>query len=390
MDDRVRLTVNGEEVQAYGSYQVTSSVFQQPAAFSMSLGHSGVLRDLIRRYPPASEFSLFVGERKIQGGYTDGFRARNSALNIEGRDITSRLYDSFVDSEQSFANKSYLDLLRDVLAKVSLGDRKVTGGNETNRKAISGSRTVAAKVDSLDLFNVVTQEQYTLTSGSNRRTVQNTIKATLGQRWFDFLQREFKKAGIFMWADVEGGFRLARPSAEGLAPSYRIARYEGVSSILRYNVPNNIAQRYTRAVVYGRAGGRKFGRRRIRGEFVDPEMAAIFGGTDLRSITYHDPDVDSIGAAEFVARRHIADANRQARPVHYTLAGHTTPGLNGEARVVWTPDTVVEVDDDLAGVRGRYYVSEVTFNRGPQTTTDLVLLRPEDLVFGEDFKRVAA
>ena len=392
--DIVRLVLGDEEVKAYGSYQVTSSVFQQPAAFTMKFGWSDVMRNLLKRYPPNTEFSLFIGERRIGGGWIDDPHAKGgqsgSELNISGRDIMSRVYDSFVDAEQSFANKTYLDLLREVLNKVGLADRDILPTNEANRKAISGGRTTGVK-ENFTTFVTVEEDVFTYTK--NKKTVYNSIKATRGQRWFDFLQTELKKVGLFMWADSLGGFVIARPNGDQ-QPLYRIVRFRGdsrdVSGIKEYDFHNNIAHRYTKAVVYGRAGGRKFGRKKLRGEYVDAEMSALLGGDDGKQIVYHEPDVDSVKAAEFVARWQIAEANRTSWTLSYTVAGHTTVGMNGEFPVVWTPDTVVEVDDDEIGIQGRFYISEVTFNRGPQTTTDLTLMRPQDLVFGEDAKKATA
>ena len=48
---------------------------------------------------------------------------------------------------------------------------------------------------------------------------------------------------------------------------------------------------------------------------------------------------------------------------------------------MWAPDTVVAVDDGEYGIQGNYYIERVVFRRGPETTTELTLQRPEDLVF---------
>ena len=50
-------------------------------------------------------------------------------------------------------------------------------------------------------------------------------------------------------------------------------------------------------------------------------------------------------------------------------------------RAVWTPNTVVDVQDEEFGLFGPWYLSSVTMRRGPETTTELTLMRPEDCVF---------
>jgi len=56
---------------------------------------------------------------------------------------------------------------------------------------------------------------------------------------------------------------------------------------------------------------------------------------------------------------------------HYTVVGHL------QDDVAWTVDTVVDVDDDIAGLKERMYVLARTFHKSRQsgTTTDLELVR---------------
>lgn len=392
--DRVRLVLDGEEVAIYGSYQVKASVFQQPAAFSLHLGWSKVARELVEKYPEHTPFELYVGDRKVQVGWTDGIEPSSdkngSDIQIEGRDSLAPVFDGYITAERSFANKSYLELTLEALDAVGLGDRTVIAGNEANRKAISGGRIRETGGGTAQLFNVITETQYEVTFGSTKKIVLHTLKAKLGTRWFEFLQTELKKVGLFLWAGVDGSFILARPTADQ-SPVARLVRRRGttrdVSNVLHARWRRNIVSRYTKAVVYGRGGGGKFGRRKLKGEYVDPDMAAILGGEDVKQIVYHEENVVSVKAANFVARRKIAETNRASVTLEYKVSGHTTRGLNGEERVVWTPDTVIDVDDDEFGIKGPYYLSDVSYDRSPQTTTTLTLMRPQDLVFGEDPKK---
>jgi prophage tail gpP-like protein len=393
LEDSVRLTLGGDAVKIYGRYEVASSVFEQPAAFSMKLGSTGTARELAKRYPPHTPFALQIAGRTIQTGRLDGCTLSTSGggtdIALRGRDALAPLYDAFIASERSFSNTSYLELLKDVLKLIGLSDVQVKPDNIANRKAISGAKTITAKPLNQDQFNVITNEQYTLTSGGTGKTVINTLKAKLGERWHQFLESELKKAGLFLWAGADGALRIARPTADQ-APLYRIIHRRGTnrdtSNVISAELRNDVAQRYTRAVVYGRGGGRKFGRTKIRAELVDPEISKLLGGVDRKEIVYHESECDSVKAAEFMARRRIAEANRNGWELVYTVSGHTVPGLQS-GRLVWTPDTVVDVEDDELGVNGPYYIASVTFERGPETTTKLSLMRPQDLVFGTDIKK---
>lgn len=410
-DDVVRLRMNGEDVAIYGSYAVAASVFTQPAAFSMQLGWDLTAAELAARFPPRTPFELVVAGTVVQSGWTDSadlsVDASGTKVEIRGRDSLAPLYDGYIDADQNFAEKSYLELTIAALDKVGLGDRSVIASNEANRKAITGGKTVRipgealvkeAVLDTDKPVEVFMRNGQPVIIGGSERIVRNTIKATVGGRWLEFLQKEFKKAGLFLWAAVDGSFVLARPNGNQ-PPLYKVIHKRGtqraLSNVISGRLRNDIVTRYTRAVVYGRAGGGKHGRRKVKGIYVDEEMSRLMGHFDdippetVKQIIYHDEDVDSIKSAEFTARRNIAEFNRSAWSLEYTVSGHTTQHIGSGERLVWAPDTVVEVDDDQLGVHGNYYLSEVSFERSPHTTTKLKLMRPEDLVFGEDPKKAA-
>jgi prophage tail gpP-like protein len=96
-----------------------------------------------------------------------------------------------------------------------------------------------------------------------------------------------------------------------------------------------------------------------------------------------DVNVSTDEQAEFFARRKLAESRRTGWQLTYTVAGHSTRAIGGLGRAVWTPDTVVEVEDDEFGLRDLFYIEAVDFRR-PPTTTTLTLMRTGDLVFGSD------
>jgi prophage tail gpP-like protein len=114
-------------------------------------------------------------------------------------------------------------------------------------------------------------------------------------------------------------------------------------------------------------------------------MSALFKGEDFQPLHVHDTHAKTEQQAAAMARRKIAEANRNGWQLNYTLAGHTAPSLigGGDSRAVWTPDTMVEVDDDELGIRGLFYIESVTHTRGPHTESTVHLMRPEDLIFAD-------
>jgi prophage tail gpP-like protein len=213
---------------------------------------------------------------------------------------------------------------------------------------------------------------------ATKRVVYQTLKAKLGTRRYEFLKTQLERAGLFIWAAGDGSVVIAWPQAFQ-TPIAKLVRQRGSTrqpgSILRHSYTHSITRRYTNCIVYGHGGGRNFGRTKNRGEFVDEEMIALFGGgtRKLRPLVIHDDDAKSQKQAEFLARRRIVEANRAAWELTYDVAGHGTP----DGSAIWAPDTVVEVDDRELGITGQFYVEDVVMSRQPQTVTTLRLMKPE-------------
>lgn len=382
--DRVSLKLGGETVKIATQYEVTNSIFTQPAAFSLTTGHAGIAREMLERYPNGTEFQLFVGPNVIMTGTIDAGDPSgiSTEVSFQGRDYMAALFDGYVEDERSFKELSFLDLTTKVLELAGLGDRGLItdGDNTVNLKAVTGSRVVRTAPARPPDGTLEVQQQ---AQGGTQKVVYNTIKAELGNTWWSFLQAQYKLAGLFLWTTGSGSFILGSPDANKKA-AYRILRRRGAtrneSNVIRGRLKNDWSGRYARAVVHGRGGGGKFGRSKVRGEFVDEELTAA-GVT--KAIIERSDQAKTIKQCEFLARRRIAEQRRQGWQLKYTVSGHTTPGLLGDGFAVWAPDMVCEVHDDELGIEGLFYIAETTFRRDPATTTEITLMRPEDLVFAE-------
>lgn len=390
--DKVRLVLGGEELAIVEGYEIREGILNQPSTFALKLGHGGVTRELLEKYPENTPFQLFIGPAPIQYGFIDGPETGDGSgatqVTFEGSDLGSRIHEAYVSSDLSFpADTTYTELLRHALKAVGLGDAFIHPDNDANRKSHAGAMVVAT---------APTIEETTLEDGSasqqivpgTSRTVYQSVTAKFGTRWGEFLKTQFDHGGLFWWADCSGGFVITSPSRQQ-EPVYRIVRRRGITNapvnVLRHNFKKNIRKRFTKCVVAGHGGGRNFGRTKNQGEYVDEEMAALLGGEDVKTLQHHDPKARDPKAAFAMARRKIAEANRNGWQLNYTVAGHTAPSLlgGGESRAVWTPDTMVEVDDDELGLKGLFYIEACTHSRGPQTTSTIHLMRPQDLIFAD-------
>ncbi len=383
-----------EDVHIVEHYEVKMSVMQQPAAFTLRLGSSSTAAEIIAKYPPGTQFELHIGpaghRSQVQSGvvYSRGSPSGHfSQVELRGRDYLAVLYDDEIQSEYTFAEKTYFELTRKVLDIVGLRE---TGGafpkfilnfsNDSNRQLIS--RVATAKPKSAG--ELVTQIETGATAGAGK-VVYQTLKSKVGTRWYDFLQQQYKLAGLFLWATGEGNFVLTRPRAD-MAPTYKIQRQRGAiqnhGNVVECRFQDDTTNRHSEVIVHGRGGRGKSGRGGIYGHWVDTEMRA-YGFANVRTI--QDDDVKSNREAEFVARKTIAEERRAGWQLEYTLSGHVTPSVVAkDSTAVWCPDMVCRVDDEELNIHGNYYIEHVTFARGPQTTTTVTLMRPEDLIFADD------
>lgn len=390
--DPITLHLGGDEIKIVENYEIREGIINQPGAFSIRLGFGGVTRQLLNSYPPNTTFRLFVGPAPIMYGFTDGFTTGDgngaTQVTFKGRDLGARIHDAFIDSDLSFpADRTYKELLQAALKAVGLGDAPIDKSNEANRRSHAGKIVVQdAPTVTEGTLEDGTQGQVVVPGTS--RTVYQTITAKFGTRWGEFLKTQFDRAGLFWWADASGGFVLSAPNPKQ-EPVYRIVRRRGITNapvnVIRHSFSNDISKRFTKCVVAGHGGGRNFGRSKNHGEWVDKEMSDLLGGDDIKPLHVHDTHARDVKMANAMARRKIAEANRNGYQLNYTLAGHTAPSLKGGAgsRAVWTPDTMVDVDDDELGIKGLFYIESCTHTRSPQTETTIHLMRPEDLIFAD-------
>jgi prophage tail gpP-like protein len=387
--DTVALTLAGETVLIARDGNIKTSVFSEPSVFTLTLGWGGTTKELLERYPPRTPFTLSIGGQRIMTGLVDSIQAGGEAteVTLTGRDMTAALVDDEVGVDQQFSESTYFELTEKMLVACGLESWALSGDNTANRKAITGHDVVeVARPMSGDSFLLEEQpapgqEQQALTE---KRRVYRTIKAEVGQTRWNFLEKHYKKAGLFLRNAGDGQFVLARPNP-AQKPCVLIQRRRGAtrdtSNALGHQFTNDFTGRRARTIVHGSTGGGKAGRGKVQAILEDPECLAL-GMRNQRTIK--DRDVKTQSQAAYVARREVAQQRRDGWRLEYTVSGLIVPSLvNVGSWAVWAVDTVCRVEDDELGLHGDFYVSDVDFRLTPRTAT-IRLMRPEDLVFADE------
>jgi prophage tail gpP-like protein len=381
-DDRVRIVLGGDEVLVAESCEVKSSVFTQPAAFSLRLGHGYEVGQFLKKYTPNTPFELYIGPNLQQTGFVDTVGASEAGggaeFNLRGRDLLAPMHDDLIDSERSFNEETYFKLARRQLDEVGLQKYPLRATNRAYREIKAGVRIV-------ELAPPRTVEEILTNAGpgpvGSDGIVHQVIQAKLGERRYDFLRRYLDMAGLFLWAGANE-FILSEPNANQ-DPIARILRTLNQTredcNVKSASYENATEHRFSNYQVYGRGAGKKNSHAKVLGEFKDPEMVS-FGFA--KSKTIRSPSARTPEQATFIARRHCAEASRAGFKLRYTMSGYRVPSLYRGVSCVWTTDTVVEVVDEILGINDRFYVSDVTQRQNPQAETEIGLTRMRDLVFG--------
>lgn len=379
IDDRVGLSLAGDEVRIFEEYNVHTAILQQPAAFSTRLSAGKRLaRELIASYPPGPKtpFTLTIGPYRQFTGEIDAIDVAgatgSTSVSFRGRDMLARLHDADIEAEKTFENLSHADLLREALKDVGLGDRRVEISNDANVNVRTGTRVkiIAPPVTPSEIRRVKT--------GAGEKIV---VTAKLGESWLTFLQRHFEKLGLFCWADAEGHFVLSRPN-KFQQPLYTFVRQRGqranVCNVVDAHFSNDTSKRFSEVVIFARSGGKKHGRNHIHDGFVDQEMVDL--GFKRRRV-YRDANVNDAREASAYAARKLGEINRASWRLVYTVSGHTAPAIDG-GRAVIVPDTMAQIEDDELGINEPLYVESCEYRSPPRTTT-ITFMRPRDIVFGD-------
>jgi prophage tail gpP-like protein len=410
-DEKVRLFIAEKEItNIYQQYQITVSCFDQPAGFNLSLGDGATIADLRSRFKVGDPFELHIGDRKIVQGNIEyrGASGTPSVMQFRGRDGMAVLTGNTFLEDTTFQNETYVDLTRKVLELAGVVNPVVLTDNAEARKKFSGIQSTntvepdAAMKRATEISSVATAlavgagasatplgSQATLAAVSSfldslptfRQVIRKVVTAKVGTKFLDFLNEQYVKAGLFLWATPDGEWVLSEPNATQ-SPSYRIVRQRGQSrnagNVVTASLNEGGEDQHKSVTAYGRTGKGKSGRLKARGDFEDTTESAT---SHRFRMAFYDADLKSNEEAFFAARRRIAEERRKGRNVTYVVSGHKVLATSAVTRAIWTPDTVVDVEDHEYGIFEPLYLHTVTFERNPETTTALDLSWPEDVKY---------
>jgi prophage tail gpP-like protein len=224
----------------------------------------------------------------------------------------------------------------------------------------------------------------------------------------DFAKRMTERHGLWIRCSEDGDRIIVDTPDYEQEPSFQIRRTRnGDTNVLDGSVHLDFSTQPSCIIADGQSQSGEFGRGRIKSFCVNPYFGTTSDGFVLddisnvvkkhptakqvvittqpferrapnvpsRIVFLHDEESTTQEQLDNFVRREMSLAMRKAFTAKYTVEGH---GQMVDGRFVpWMVDTVVNVEDEVAGIQERLWVNGVSYSksRGSGTTTNVDLLR---------------
>jgi prophage tail gpP-like protein len=340
----VSLQLDGNEIQGWSRYEIESDMLTPADTFSLSVENADP-DDLAAFDGPGRVVTLTVGGLPQLAGVVDEVNPSadrtSSLLEVRGRDWAGQLCDCSAPVG-SYAGRPLIDIAHEFVRPWGLS---VVADDDLARQRALGMRVYRVMASTA----IVRGGQ-----AGNGAAVQ------LGESRWAYLARHAARLGLHLWCSPVGELVLGRPCYDQF-PAFALVRSGAVCNVLSGRKRTNRQGRFSRITwVSSRLPGLKI-------DWDDPEYFGEFE----RPLTV---PVDAGSEAELQEQ---ATRDRQRRifefvELEYVLEGHA------QGELVYQPDLLVTVKDDVLAEDGVWYVVARRFTRsrdeGARTT--LRLRRP--------------
>jgi prophage tail gpP-like protein len=400
------------EIKNFTEYSFNSNFLSPTDGFSFTIGAERLTDEMKQWLIPGSPVELRIGDAIQATGFIDSVeisasRGSGTTWRIEGRDILSPAVDAGADPTISFKEGQTLaDALKTLF--------KPFGWSQESQFAIANDANLTLKSPK---FRAKTKKSQA--KGFGKRAIRDykihQLRAYPREGVFEFASRIAQRHGLWLWASADGKQLIASTPNFDREPYYTLIRKaDGTTNVLDGSVKRDISEQATHIVADGYAAGGEFGKSPIKclvanGTVTSPQLdislfvkygnagANVINGPAFplssgmvvprrRTVYLHDDEAHTQEQLDNFVRRELALMQRKSITLRYTVEGHgqNTPfGFQ-----IWTVDTTVKVEDEVAGLNEVFYVFARTFHksRSGGTTTSLELIRLNTMVFSDTGK----
>lgn len=430
----VRLTLSDSNVaiDRWISYESTSDFLTPADSFSFTLGldEKGLPDEQRNALKLGARCRLHVNDLILTDGRIDAIevtadRSSGTQFHIRGRDRLGQTLDAVADPQfQLKSGGTLAELLKRLFAPFGWSsDDHFEIETSANRDAKSGKRGTPT-----------TKGEVGLTKRGKARKGPRPLKSFVlhqtkpynHESVFHFASRVAQRHGLWIWCSADGEKLMVGAPDFKQEPIFAIRRgSDGTGNVISGSVHFDLTDQPTiiMADTFTVGGSGEFGKGRSKAFAVNPmlgyaddgeykpEVKALIAkypgaieqvlpgssfpfraeNIPFRPMFLHDDESKTQEQLNFYVRREMSLLYRKALTASYTVEGHGQ--TVGDSFVAWTPDTTVEVHDDVAGLSEILYVLGVSFNksRNGGTTTRLELVRLNSISFDvEDDSQKAA
>lgn len=344
---------DGTTLKRWDSYTFASDFLDAADAWTVTFGGDDAWLLVKDKALPDTTCSVTVDGALQCTGWLDSAEVvvdeTSTRVTLSGRDVLKPMVDANIHPDTAVKNVTIEQLVELVLGQVYLSQQPTLfTDNEANRLVLSATTTAKGKAAS---------------SQALTKRIE-WAKPQVGESAFEFVSRNLRRFGLWMWATADGGVVISSPTYDQ-PPSYKIRRMYGDKIIQvksatwrrdKTSVPSIV-------IVRGKSAAKDFEKTTVRGSMKDPD-AALW----KPMYVVHDNATTNDEAANF-ARQEMSMKLQGAETYECTLVGHTDPRTGA----VYAIDTLAQITDEVCGLEKVMYVAGRTFERtsAGSTTTRL-------------------
>lgn len=412
---KIRLSLVDEDpplaIDRWVSYQFKSDFLTPSDGFSFVLGtpETGLPEQLRNALKLGAGVRLHIDNLTLADGYIDSVevsadRSGGSQFIIHGRDRLGQTLDTVADPRFQFPSGGTLaDLLKRLFTPFGWSD---DAHFVTDNIAARDARTGGTKA-------------IPISKGKKPKPLNSYVlhqtKPYNHESVFHFASRVAQRFGLWIWVSPDGSKLVVGKPDYDQEPAFVLHRgSDGEGNILAGSVKFDLTNQPSVIIADSFSGGGEFGKGRCLAYIVNPilgldedgehtkmvaDLLAKYPGAventlpgasfpfratfvPFRPMFLHDDESRTQEQLNNFVKRQMSLLYRSGVACQYVVEGH---GQTVDDKfVAWAPDTVVDVQDDVAGFRERMYVLGVTLAKHRVmggTTTHLDLVRLHSLTF---------
>lgn len=344
------------EIGDWDRVEIESNMLEPSDAFSVSCTNKdGVLAGAIA---PGDKVRITLDDINVMVGRVDDVNYeddRDSRVTVAGRDLFLYLVDAHIEEAKTYKDLSLLTLAQNL-----------------------------------------TQDAWGITWRSTESAAAQLLKRVKvepGDTPWDILQDQIKKKDILIWLDPDGIAQIGKP-VYAQDSSYQLLRYvtEGTqrqhNNIIRGSVSETWRDRPSKIIVLGQSGNTFVDyaaattkrsiiedhnvARWLTATFVTGEpttttvrprrpATAIDMSIDDKPMVFTGGNIRTLVEATAMANREMGRRKFDSTVLTYTVRGFY--GRKERANALWTPNTMADVNDEMSGAQGQFFVTRRKFIR---------------------------